>query len=33
MELVTIIGLSVVAVVALLALAYNEGFFGSSEEK
>jgi len=33
MELMTIIGLSVVAVVVLLLLAYNEGFFGSSKEK
>lgn len=33
MELITIIGLVAIAIVALLALAYNAGFFGSSEEK
>jgi hypothetical protein len=33
MELVTIIGLVAIAIIALLALAYKEGFFGSSGEK
>lgn len=30
MELATIIGLVAIVIIALLALAYKEGFFGSS---
>jgi hypothetical protein len=33
MELATIVGLLAIAIIALLTLAYQEGFFGSTGRK